>query len=87
VTAANGAPAVELRVVDKWFRQVHAARRVHLSVPPGSVHGIDWENAVGKATLKNILDGFFRADRGQSCLPASLSTAGAAVTPSRPESA
>ncbi|MCY4004567.1 MAG: hypothetical protein OXI73_11815 [Rhodospirillales bacterium] len=41
MTAANGAPAVELRVVDKWFRQVHADRRVHLSVPPGSVHGID----------------------------------------------
>ena len=65
VTAANGAPAVELCAVDKWFGQIHANRRVHLSVPPGTVHGIVGENGAGKTTLMNILYGFYRADRGK----------------------
>ena len=65
VTAANGAPAVELRAVDKWFGQVHANRRVDLSVSSGTVHGIVGENGAGKTTLMNILYGFYRADRGQ----------------------
>ena len=68
MTAANDAPAVELRAVDKWFGQVHANRRVDLSVPPGTVHGIVGENGAGKTTLMNILYGFYRADRGQTLI-------------------
>ena len=60
-----GAPAVELRRVDKRFGAVHANRDVSLSVAPGTVHGIVGENGAGKSTLMRILYGVYRADRGE----------------------
>ena len=65
MTAAEGAPAVELHAIDKWFGRVHANRGVHLRVARGTVHGIVGENGAGKSTLMNILYGFHRADRGR----------------------
>ena len=65
MTAAEGAPAVALRGIDKWYGRVHANRGVRLSVAPGTVHGIVGENGAGKTTLMNILYGFHRADRGR----------------------
>ena len=62
---ATGAPAVELRRVDKRFGAVHANRDVSLSVAPGTIHGIVGENGAGKSTLMSILYGFYRADRGE----------------------
>ena len=62
---ATGAPAVELRRIDKRFGAVHANRDVSLSVATGTIHGIVGENGAGKSTLMSILYGFYRADRGE----------------------
>ena len=62
---ASGAPAVELRRIDKRFGAVHANRDVSLAVAPGTIHGIVGENGAGKSTLMSILYGFYRADRGE----------------------
>ena len=61
----SGAPAVELRSIDKRFGAVHANRDVSLEVAPGTIHGIVGENGAGKSTLMSILYGFYRADRGE----------------------
>ena len=60
-----GAPAVELRRIDKRFGAVHANRDVSLTIAPGTIHGIVGENGAGKSTLMSILYGFYRADRGE----------------------
>ena len=62
---APGAPAVELRGIDKRFGAVHANRDVSLEVAPGTIHGIVGENGAGKSTLMSVLYGFYRADRGE----------------------
>ena len=62
---AAGAPAVELRRIDKRFGAVHANRDVSLEVESGTVHGIVGENGAGKSTLMSILYGFYRADGGE----------------------
>ena len=61
----SGAPAVDLRGIDKRFGRVHANRDVNLRVAPGTIHGIVGENGAGKSTLMSILYGFYRADRGE----------------------
>ena len=63
--AGTGAPAVEIRGVDKRFGRVRANRDVSLSVEAGTIHGIVGENGAGKSTLMSILYGFYRADRGE----------------------
>ena len=60
-----GAPAVELRGIDKRFGRVHANRDVSLAVESGTIHGIVGENGAGKSTLMSILYGFYRADQGE----------------------
>ena len=61
----SGAPAVELRRIDKRFGAVQANRDVSLEVAPGTIHGIVGENGAGKSTLMSILYGFYRADGGE----------------------
>ncbi len=51
--------------IEKRFGAVHANRDVHLSVMPGTVHGIVGENGAGKSTLMSILYGFYQADSGE----------------------
>ena len=60
-----GAPAVELRRIDKRFGAVHANRDVSLEVESGTIHGIVGENGAGKSTLMSILYGFYRPDGGE----------------------
>ncbi len=60
-----GAPALELRGINKHFGPVHANRDVNLSVRGGTIHGIVGENGAGKSTLMSILYGFYQADSGQ----------------------
>ena len=60
-----GAPAVELRRIDKRFGAIHANRDVSLAVAPGTIHGIVGENGAGKSTLMSVLYGFYQADRGE----------------------
>ena len=64
-TEEAGAPAVELRRIDKRFGAVHANRDVSLAIAPGTIHGIVGENGAGKSTLMSILYGFYRADGGE----------------------
>ncbi|MDP3225360.1 MAG: ATP-binding cassette domain-containing protein, partial [Rubrivivax sp.] len=64
-TATAGPPAVAMRHIDKRFGAVHANRDVHLTVAPGTVHGIVGENGAGKSTLMSILYGFYQADSGE----------------------
>jgi len=63
--AAAAAPAVAMRHIEKRFGAVHANRDVHLTVMPGTVHGIVGENGAGKSTLMSILYGFYQADSGE----------------------
>jgi general nucleoside transport system ATP-binding protein len=53
-----------MRNIEKRFGAVHANRDVHLTVQPGTVHGIVGENGAGKSTLMSILYGFYEADGG-----------------------
>ena len=62
---APGAPAIELRDINKHFGPVYANRNVNLTVPAGTIHGIVGENGAGKSTLMSILYGFYRADSGE----------------------
>jgi simple sugar transport system ATP-binding protein len=50
-----GAPAVELRGIDKRFGAVHANQAVDLTVARGHIHGLIGENGAGKSTLMSIL--------------------------------
>jgi len=63
--AAAAPPAVAMRHIEKRFGAVHANRDVHLTVAPGTVHGIVGENGAGKSTLMSILYGFYQADGGE----------------------
>jgi len=65
LAAAAAAPAVAMRHIEKRFGAVHANRDVHLTVAPGTVHGIVGENGAGKSTLMSILYGFYQADSGE----------------------
>ncbi len=58
-------PAIELRGISKRFGAVQANKDVHLSVAPGSIHGIVGENGAGKSTLMSILYGLYEADAGE----------------------
>ncbi|WP_421761202.1 ABC transporter ATP-binding protein [Devosia sp.] len=64
-TAAARPPAIELVGINKHFGPVHANRDIHLTVRPGTVHGIVGENGAGKSTLMSILYGFYTADSGE----------------------
>jgi len=59
------APAIELVGINKSFGPVQANRDIHMSVAPGSIHGIVGENGAGKSTLMSILYGFYQADSGE----------------------
>jgi inositol transport system ATP-binding protein len=50
--------------IHKTFPGVHALSGVHLSVKPGSVHGVMGENGAGKSTLMKIAIGLYRQDAG-----------------------
>src|SRR5262247_4896740 len=63
--AANTAPVIELRGIDKWFGEVHANRDVSLVIRAGTIHGIVGENGAGKSTLMGILYGYYQPDRGE----------------------
>jgi len=63
--SAPGAPAIELRHIDKRFGAVHANRDVSLDVERGSITGIIGENGAGKSTLMSIVYGFYQPDGGQ----------------------
>jgi len=62
---STGAPAIELRSIDKSFGPVQANRNVSLTIARGSITGIIGENGAGKSTLMSILYGLYEADAGE----------------------
>ena len=65
IASSTGAPALELRDVDKWFGAVHANNKISFAVPAGTIHGIIGENGAGKSTLMSIVYGYYQADDGE----------------------
>jgi len=60
----GGAPALEVRGVNKWFGSNHANRDISLSIAKGTIHGIVGENGAGKSTIMSIVYGYLRPDAG-----------------------
>ena len=56
---------LEVKGITKLYPGVKALDDVHLTVEPGSVHGLMGENGAGKSTLMKILAGTERAERGE----------------------
>lgn len=61
----SGAPAVELKNVDKAFYGVKANNHVNFDLARGEVHALLGENGAGKSTLCSILAGLYRPDAGE----------------------
>jgi general nucleoside transport system ATP-binding protein len=55
---------LELRGITKRFGTVLANDDLHITVAPGTIHGIVGENGAGKSTAMRIAYGFYTADRG-----------------------
>src|SRR6185503_6953115 len=64
LTAAAGAPAIELRGLSKRFGDALALDHVDLVVPAGTVFGFLGRNGAGKTTALRILSGLARPTAG-----------------------
>ena len=64
-SAAEDAPALELRNISKTYGPVTANRAVSLKVERRSIHALVGENGAGKSTLMKIAYGNARADAGE----------------------
>ena len=62
--AAEPAPALELRDIQKSFGSVVALRSGTIAVDAGSIHALVGENGAGKSTLVKIVAGLYRRDAG-----------------------
>jgi branched-chain amino acid transport system ATP-binding protein len=68
MTAAGGAPVLELRGLSKSFGGLQAVRDVALRVMPGERQAIIGPNGAGKTTLFNLITGIHPASAGQVLL-------------------
>lgn len=57
-------PAIEIRNVQKRYKDVHALKGVSLAIEEGEFFGLLGPNGAGKTTLISILAGLARADSG-----------------------
>jgi len=57
-------PAIEIRNVQKRYKDVHALKGVSLTIEEGEFFGLLGPNGAGKTTLISILAGLARADHG-----------------------
>jgi simple sugar transport system ATP-binding protein len=63
--SANGAPALEVRGVSKYFGSVNALEDISVAVYPGQVTCVLGDNGAGKSTLIKILSGVHTPDMGE----------------------
>ncbi|MFB4159952.1 ABC transporter ATP-binding protein [Geomicrobium sp. JSM 1781026] len=56
---------LELKEVNKWFRDKHAVQNISFAVQEGKITGILGPNGAGKSTLIRILMGIIRQDEGE----------------------
>lgn len=56
---------LEMENIDKSFPGVKALDNVSFSVKRGEVHALIGENGAGKSTLMKVLNGVYKADRGE----------------------
>ncbi len=63
-TIGSGAFAIEVRGVEKSYKDVRVLRGVDLAVPPGSIVALLGSNGAGKTTLIKILATLLAADAG-----------------------
>ena len=61
----NGAPALEVRSVSKYFGSVNALEDISLAVYAGQVTCVLGDNGAGKSTLIKILSGVHSPDKGE----------------------
>jgi len=59
---------VEIKNIQKKFKNVHANNDISITIPSGTIQGILGENGAGKSTLMKILSGFYQADSGKIIL-------------------
>ncbi len=64
-TQSNGAAALEVRSVSKYFGSVNALEDVTLAVQAGEVTCVLGDNGAGKSTLIKILSGVHSPDKGE----------------------
>jgi len=60
-----GKSVIEVKNISKSFPGVKALEDICFSVKPGTVHVLCGENGAGKSTLMKIINGLYRADRGE----------------------
>jgi branched-chain amino acid transport system permease protein len=65
---ADGAPLLELRLVQRHFGGVKAVDGVSLAVRAGSIHGLIGPNGSGKSTLVNVVSGLYTPTGGTMLL-------------------
>ena len=61
----NGAPALEVRSISKYFGSVNALEDISLTVHAGQVTCVLGDNGAGKSTLIKILSGVHTPDKGE----------------------
>ncbi|MGN6741728.1 MAG: ABC transporter ATP-binding protein [Amnibacterium sp.] len=62
----GGGAAIQVRGLEKSFKELHVLRGVDLEVPPGSIFARLGSNGAGKTTLVRILSTLLRPDAGEA---------------------
>src|SRR6476620_9165454 len=64
----NTAPAINVRGIEKSFKDVHVLRGVDFDVQVGSIFALLGSNGAGKTTLVRILSTLLKADAGSAAV-------------------
>jgi ABC-2 type transport system ATP-binding protein len=64
----SAAPAIEVRALQKSFKEVEVLRDVSLDVARGSIFALLGSNGAGKTTIVKILATLLRPDAGSACV-------------------
>src|SRR5215470_9050587 len=64
--AAPSAPAIQVRGLEKSYRQLHVLRGVDFDVQRGSIFALLGSNGAGKTTIVRILSTLLKADAGKA---------------------